>query len=107
MSVQDKLIGVNGRHHPHRQRFSICHEIGHILLGHLPESRCSPAEIKAFNEEADACAGELLMPEPLLAPLVRQRLDLKDLSSRFDVSQDALLRRIRSLPTSRSSGQRS
>jgi len=94
VSIRDKLIGVNGKHHPHRQRFSVCHEIGHILLNHPPESRCTSKEVKVFNAEADVCAGELLMPEALLTPLLQRQLDVKELITRFDVSREALLRRL-------------
>jgi Zn-dependent peptidase ImmA (M78 family) len=29
---KEKIIGLNSNHHPHRQRFSIAHELGHVTI---------------------------------------------------------------------------
>jgi len=64
----DGLIyaAVNANHHLHRQRFSIAHELGHILLGHNlnyynedisldnpPSEQRHTATEKAFETEAN------------------------------------------------------
>jgi len=97
VSVKERLIGVNARHHPHRQRFTLGHELGHILLGHPPEGRCSPDRVAAFNREADRCASELLMPEHLLRPLLPDICNPSHLARIFDVSPEAIAVRLEEL----------
>ena len=94
VSLSDKLIGVNARHHHHRRRFSIGHELGHILLKHPPESRCSAGDVALYNSEADLCASELLIPKKLLDELIRKNQDPVELANIFDVSPEAMSRRI-------------
>lgn len=60
-------IGYNSIEHRHRQRFTVAHEIGHLLLGHT--SRDSTYDLKSkkpFEVEANKFAAELLMPLDLL-----------------------------------------
>lgn len=80
-----RLIAVEARHHEHRQRFSVAHEIGHFVLHYLPspgraglfactsgdmEVSAVPAAAGArlmhLRQEAEAnlFAGAMLMPEP-------------------------------------------
>jgi Zn-dependent peptidase ImmA (M78 family) len=104
LSARERLIGVNGRHHPHRRRFTIGHELGHILLGHPPESRCSAERIRAFNLEADRCASNLLIPFAFLRSFLRSGTPPAVLSRIFDVSAEAMtvqLDRLRRLPSGR------
>jgi Zn-dependent peptidase ImmA (M78 family) len=109
------IIGVNRAHHPNRQRFSIAHEIGHLLLHaqnagtqtfiestsvFFRDGRSSDgSELREI--EANAFAAELLMPEHRLRNELRsQRLDLLDedamkpLAQKFGVSVQALNIRI-------------
>lgn len=78
-----RLIAVEERHHPHRQRFSVAHEIGHFVLHYLPDPAsprlftCTSRDMEArgaagagaealhFRQEVEAnlFAGSLLMPE--------------------------------------------
>lgn len=70
-----KLITVNKGHHINRQRFSIAHEIGHLLLGHKKEIDVKTREAIYFRNEvsslgidndeieANYFAANLLMPE--------------------------------------------
>jgi len=90
VSVKQKLIGVNGRHHRHRRRFTIGHELAHILLKHPPESHCTAKEIALYNSEADECAGELLMPASLLSQWFPITKSLSNLAYAFDVSEEAM-----------------
>ena len=94
VSTRDRLIGVNARHHHRRQRFSIGHELGHILLEHPPERKCTLREIALFNREADACASAILMPGFLLLPAIRKRSSTNRLARLFDVSEEAMKRRL-------------
>jgi Zn-dependent peptidase ImmA (M78 family) len=109
------IIGVNMAHHPNRQRFSIAHEIGHLLLH--AQSAGTQTFIESTNVffrdgrssdgselreiEANAFAAELLMPEHILRNELRShRPDLfdeeamKPLALKFGVSVQALNIRI-------------
>jgi Zn-dependent peptidase ImmA (M78 family) len=97
VSLDKKLIGINGKHHPRRQRFSLAHELGHILLKHAPEARCSQDEIRRFNREADIFAAELLMPSDDLRNMAVKECDLSILRTRYDVSNEALRLKLASL----------
>ncbi|MBI2619734.1 MAG: ImmA/IrrE family metallo-endopeptidase, partial [Ignavibacteriales bacterium] len=94
---QQMLIGINRNHHLHRRRFSVGHEIGHLLLNHPPEIACNSAEIILYDREADECASELLMPEELLAPMARKVSGIEQLSRMFQVSVQAMERRLNRL----------
>jgi len=79
------IVGVNEGHHPNRQRFTLAHEVGHLLL----HSRSSKVFIDAspvfFRDEkssegtelqeieANAFAAELLMPRKILKELIRKQ----------------------------------
>ena len=90
VSIKERLIGINARHHRHRQRFSLGHEIAHILLKHPPESRCTAKEIELYNLEADMCAAEILMPEGLMKPRLDKAWSITQLAREFDVSEEAM-----------------
>ena len=97
VSPRHKLIGVNGNHHRHRQRFTVAHEIAHILLKHPAESRCSMKEIALYNIEADVCASELLIPQSLIAGWLRKTSQIPFLARLFDVSEEVIERKMRLL----------
>lgn len=82
------VIGFNENHHWHRRRFTIAHEIGHLLLGHV----CTGVqESKSHNEkEADTFAGELLIPTALIKKDYAKHADLKKLSELYRVSPTAM-----------------
>ena len=81
-ALQDGLYGmsvnVGGKHHicvnrndsPERQRFTICHEIGHIVLG-LPSDHSAQwwtAKRPLAERLCDTFAAELLLPDHLFQP---------------------------------------
>lgn len=79
--------------HPGRRRFTMAHEVGHILLGHTVDDE--PSE-----READAFAAQLLLPRILVAQLEllwRGALTAGELADIFRVSQEAAGYRLRSL----------
>lgn len=102
------VIGVNSKHHPHRQRFTIAHELGHYELHRTSAHLFVDAAPVFFrNEEsakgnesqeieANAFAAELLMPADVLRTLVTQPLDVFDdaavrqLAAHFGVSAQAI-----------------
>jgi len=91
------LIGINAKHHRHRQRFSLGHEIGHILLKHPPERRCNRKQIADFNAEADLFASEMLMPHLLLQTWLKKIRNPAALARVFDVSEEAMSVKLRRL----------
>ncbi|MFN0156724.1 MAG: ImmA/IrrE family metallo-endopeptidase [Bacteroidota bacterium] len=97
VSTKDKLIGLNAHHAPRRQRFSLGHELGHILLKHPSESRCTLHEIILYNLEADACAADLLMPRDLVKQWSTKLSRADKLARVFDVSEEAMQRRLKEL----------
>jgi Zn-dependent peptidase ImmA (M78 family) len=117
-----RVIGVNARHAPRRQRFSLAHEIGHALL-HFPEEAPTDGEAVVsrplevlFRDgvagqgtsrveiDANAFAAALLMPEQLVWARfhrrwqtdVSRRVDdvIDDLADEFDVSAQAMRYRL-------------
>lgn len=103
------VIGVNETHAPVRQRFTIAHELGHLLLHshkdlHIDEGIWLRNERSSLAEdereiEANQFAAELLMPADLVRQLVAGRhLDvgndddatLRELADKFQVSRQAL-----------------
>jgi Zn-dependent peptidase ImmA (M78 family) len=107
------VIGVNSLHHPNRQRFTIAHELGHMLLhgnskifidrGSLVYRRdaTSSQGTEVSEIEANRFAAELLMPRRFLErDLASAGIDLEDeetlskLAKKYGVSVQALMWRI-------------
>lgn len=111
------VIGVNSFHAMTRQRFTIAHELGHLMLGHKGEvfvdqtvmrrdakssTAADPLEI-----EANQFAAELLMPASLVLEAVRRRqakrsdlssiLLVDELAEEFQVSSQAMEYRLTNL----------
>ena len=106
------IIGINSAHSQARQRFSIAHEIGHLLLHDgrpmfvdkavRVNWRNADAALGEISEEIDANAfdASLLMPTPFLKSaitrIVRQRAGIdpetliRELADRFRVSLQAM-----------------
>lgn len=121
------LIGVNGSHPPARKRFTIAHEIGHLLLhegdalhvdrrdgvdlGLRVKLRDPESSLGTDDEEKEAnlFAAELLMPPSLLeADLSRMKADapqaeeededlIEKLAGRYGVSVQAMTFRLTNL----------
>jgi len=111
------IIGVNALHAPNRRRFTLAHELAHIVLhrdelehavhvdrGSLRRDALAAEGVDPIEIEANAFAAELLMPERLLiSELKRQPVDLEDdaavaaLAKRFRVSDAAMRYRLNSL----------
>ena len=109
------VIGINSLHASVRQRFSIAHEIGHLLLHgsqlHVDEHAFvafrDPESSKASDPheiEANQFAAALLMPPDLLrAAILRLGNDpdvteaIQTLAQSFQVSQEAMTIRLKSL----------
>lgn len=109
------VIGVNSRHATTRQRFTVAHECGHLLM-----HKGQPMFIDRFarvnwragdsnreEREANAFAAELLMPRDLIE-IELERVVAKsrqatlrhvaaDLAGRFRVSEEAMTYRLTNL----------
>lgn len=111
------IIGVNATHPPSRQRFTVAHELGHLLLHpgrplvvdavriNLRDSRSSLAT-DLEEIEANAFAAELLMPRALVLRQFRALADagtdsvkqaIHDLAYGFGVSDQAMEYRLANL----------
>jgi Zn-dependent peptidase ImmA (M78 family) len=111
------LIGVNSTHAPTRQRFTIAHEIGHLLMhegrpvvvDRLVRVNINLRDGTSSREEneANAFAAELLMPRNLIASEIERFLQrarrvvpqelVDELSSTFRVSAEAMSYRLENL----------
>ncbi len=85
-------IGYNQEQHPHRQRFTVAHEIGHLLLGHTGENFILDLNSKKPEEiEANQFAAELLMPLKMLKKDFQNgKKNAKDIAKAYNVSEEAV-----------------
>ncbi len=61
------IIGYNDKKHIHRKRFTVAHEIGHLIMGHTQSNYDFDPESKDPREiEANQFAAELIMPIKML-----------------------------------------
>ena len=98
------VIGVNSLHNPKRQRFTIAHELGHFYMHKdknidfedttfLKNLYNSPIEYSANEFGAN-----LLMPESSIREAIQSGIkNIKELSTKFDVSIAAIKHRVVSL----------
>jgi Zn-dependent peptidase ImmA (M78 family) len=119
MLFRDKtqtIIGVNSLHHPNRQRFSIAHEIAHLLLHkgkqlHVDKTLflnlrddVSSQAVDPDEIEANRFAAGLIMPRQMILADVEEASfdleneeDLLNLARRYRVSIQALTYRLTNL----------
>lgn len=86
-----KLMFINDKMPNDRIRYSMAHELGHIVM-HLENP---PVDSETAEREADEFASEFLMPEMEIKPLL-ERINTKDLpllKSKWKVSMHAIVRR--------------
>lgn len=102
------VIGANARHALVRQRFTIAHELGHLLLGHhadyhldldSPVATGDPPGYDWRSERAaNTFSANLLMPERFLHTDVRRKpADIQALAARYNVSHEAMAIRLAAL----------
>lgn len=90
-----KVIFLNTRMPNDRMRFSLAHELGHLIMHYY----FIPSEAADVEDEANEFASEFLMPEKEIKPLLK-RLTLPILGTlklQWGVSMRALIRRARDL----------
>ena len=112
------VIGINGKHHPNRRRFTTAHELGHYFLHpgedvHVDKARHalrinlrdkgSSVGTRDTEKEANLFAAELLMPSSFLQrdleemlgfDLLRDDRALAKLAKKYRVSTEALTFRL-------------
>jgi len=107
-------IAANKRHHPNRQRFTIAHECGHLVLhadqgdrlwldkAYFFRDGSSSSGDRLAEIQANQFAAGLLMPEVLVRASLENQSTLSDLdifrlAIRFGVSEQAMTLRLVSL----------
>jgi Zn-dependent peptidase ImmA (M78 family) len=114
-SRQEKVIGVNSSHAPNRQRFTMAHEIGHLVLHRGQEVYVDNFESRVnwrdgasdrVEAEANAFAAELLMPRSIVNREVSRAMQDEAISPKqlvaamaksFRVSQQSMQFRLENL----------
>ena len=113
------IIGINSVHHPNRQRFTLAHEFGHLLLHkdfitsmvhvdknfpYLLRNAKSASGKYKIEIQANQFAAELLMPEAILSKEVQtesfdidDERPLEELARKFRVSKQAMGHRIQNI----------
>jgi len=107
------IITANASHHINRKRFSIGHELGHLLLGHKKEldikqkerifyrNEISAQGIDTDEIEANYFSACLLMPEDKIKSCIDMDIsfdeNIYNLSKLFQVSQAAMTLRLNNL----------
>lgn len=88
----------------HRTRFTIAHELGHVLLGHVNENNVmmrdttfSSSTHDPDERAANAFAAELIMPRSRVKELYRSARNIHQLSEAFGVSTQAMTFRLKNL----------
>lgn len=106
------VIGVNAQHHPNRQRFTIAHELGHLVLHedadhfvdrtfHRDEK--SGTATDTLEIEANKFAAALLMPKVFLSedlkgkPMPLRSEQVEEMAREYGVSQQAMTFRLMNL----------
>jgi len=94
----ERIIKLNAESPPTRKRFTLAHEIGHLLLG-KPGLRSPCGSDRALERKCDAIASELLMPVDEATAFVRilgkpSPEKLRAIASHFDVSLQAAAFRV-------------
>lgn len=110
------IIGLNENHHNVRKRFTISHEIGHFTLhvdtplfvdfykGSMLYRTNHKKQDYKMEKEANSFAAALLMPQVLISYEISEMSDemdydtkLLELSQKFEVSQQAMDFRLKTL----------
>ena len=95
------IIGVNALHHPNRQRFTIAHEVGHLVMHRglierevhvdktflmLRRDTDSTSGTEAVEIEANSFAAEILMPEIMISNALK--------NNAYDIDDESLISRL-------------
>lgn len=97
--VQDKIIGYNSLNSEHRNRFTVAHELGHILLGHNTTDG-QRFKINFYSKDpnevnANTFAAELLVPATMLKKEKLGEMAVTDIAKKYNVSDDMMFWRLK------------
>lgn len=89
-----RFIVLNDRHSLGRRNSSLCHEIGHAVLGHPAEVFAVGGEYRktevAYERQADFLAGCMLVPNEAADHIVWSGLDFEEAMATYGVSSKML-----------------
>lgn len=88
------FIRYNTYHSNNRNRFTVAHEIGHLLLGHTSPCLRGTDSNSLLEIEANQFAAELLMPLELLKEAIKKYPTVNILARQCWVSKDAMSNRV-------------
>lgn len=100
------VIRFNPYDNERRQRFTIAHELGHVLQKHVSQGgrmhRDPKRDYQRFGEtpmerQANEFAAQLLMPESVLRLAARAMPDIDRLAAEFNVSTKAMGYRLQNI----------
>lgn len=98
------VITVNSLHHPHRQRFTIAHELAHYIKHTIISDEFNDSvffrdgTINEIETEANRFAAELLMPDNQFQVFVNEKSkNVEEIASYFQVSSMAVRLRAKQL----------
>ncbi len=93
-----RLIIHNDSHHPRRQAANIAHELGHTILGHMPQVVFDEYGNRHFNEqeedEADWLGPALLISKEAALHIVRHKMSMPETAGIYGVSEELISMRI-------------
>jgi Zn-dependent peptidase ImmA (M78 family) len=88
---ENVVIGYNENSGYFRKRFTIAHEMGHMLLGHLAYTEKVDFYTKDPTDiEANQFAAELLIPLDFIKKDFAENKNLKEIALKYKVSEEAL-----------------
>lgn len=89
-----RRIIENSAHSVARRKNSVCHEIAHALLEHVPHALRLEDGTRSWTRdmeaEADWLAAELLVPRAAVVSLARHSVPLEEAAHRYGVSVDLM-----------------
>lgn len=93
------VVKINSLSAEVRQRFTLAHEVGHLILSDVMGARGECKNNKQLEHACDAIAAECLMPCEEVLEFVREQgapstKKLKAIACRFDVSLETAARRV-------------
>lgn len=98
------IMKINSLHHPHRQRFTMAHELGHYIKHSGLHERFEDTtffrngDSNPMETEANKFAGELLMPKDIFNEYVQTNsANIEDIANYFHVSVMAVRVRAKEL----------
>ncbi|MGT2712254.1 ImmA/IrrE family metallo-endopeptidase [Streptococcus oriscaviae] len=102
LSIIDKhghsSISYQKAHHPHRQNFTKCHELGHFLLEHEGSVFTFSHEQSPQESEANLFAGQILAPDIILyGKIVKDNKTFQEILKDLEISSETLKIRLTQL----------